>query len=354
MSAAPSLEGIADSPEGRSEATGRSTTREKSAPAGGREAASEEVTAAPVGRLVDLLGAGDPTGRRGRGPLLPGARVQALDLAVAGTGTYLLMAARRAVLAARTEGCGRVVCGSAGPYGAAVGQAAADLDMEALVVVPIGTDPAMVGRIAGTGARVMSAGVTLGQTVAFARARVRSSIADLSVGGPYSQQILQAAGGIVETLAQQSPASPTALWIPLGSGATAAGVSDRVRLRGWTTAVYGVGIAHGHSVVTSWPGQHRPVPGGRQPLPATMRVQEPGWSLVRDVAEHGAVAMDRLRGTGGEPVGVGAADLVRARELLARHGVHASPAGSAGLAGLLAESARGRTLAGRHVAVVTG
>lgn len=354
MSAAPRVEGTVDSPGGRSEATGRSTTREESGPAVGRATAGEEVPAAPVGRLLDLLGAGDPTGRRGRGPLLPGAQVQALDLAVAETGTHLVMAARRTVLAARTDGYGRVVCGSAGPYGAAVGQAAADLDMEALVVVPIGTDPATARRIARTGAQVVSAGVTFGQTLATARARVRSSTADLSVGGPYSKQILEAAGGIVATLAQQSPAPPTALWLPLGSGATAAGVSDRVRLQRWTTAVYGVGLAGGHSVVTSWPGQHRPVPGGSQSLPATIGVQEPGWALVRDDAEHGAVAMDRLRGTGGEAIGVGAADLIRARELLARHGIHASPAGSAGLAGLLAESARGRTLAGRHVAVVTG
>lgn len=354
MSAAPGVEGTVASPEGRSDATGRSTTQVESGTAGGREAAGEEVPTAPAGRLVDLLGAGDPTGRRGRGPLLPGTRVQALDLAVGVTGTYLVMAARRAVLAARMDGYGRVMCGSAGPYGAAVGKAAADLDMEALVVVPIGTDPATVRRIAGTGAQVVSAGVTFGQMLATARARVRSSTGDLSVGGPYSQQVLEAAGGIVETLAQQSPAPPTALWLPLGSGATAAGVSGRVWLRRWTTAVYGVGLAGGHSVVTSWPGQHRPVPGGSQSLPATMGVQEPGWELVRDVAEHGAVAMDRLRGTGGEPVGVGPADLIRARELLARHGVHASPAGSAGLAGLLAESARGRTLAGRHVAVVTG
>lgn len=322
----------------------------------GSAAEGTDVPATPVSRLVELTGARDPGGRQGRGPLLPGSWVQALDLTHGGTGAHLIAGARRAVMAAWEDGHRRVVCGSAGPYGAAVAQVATELDMQALVVVPSGTHPAIVARIAAAGAEVVPIGDTFGQVLAFAfaRSRVRGLCADLSVGGPYGQQVLEAAGEIVEMLTQQSTSPPRALWVPVGSGATVAGIGGHVLRGGWPITVFGVGIAGGNSVVSSWPGQHRPVPRRRGSMAAAPGVSESSWPLVRDVAEHGAAAMDMVRGTGGEVVGIATADLIRAQELLARHAIHASPAGAAGLAGLLAESARGRSVGGRHIAVVTG
>ena len=308
---------------------------------------------------ADLPAAG-PRGR-GRGPLLPGVWVRVLDDAAAGTRSRLYEAALRAVLAAHGEGYRRVVCGSWGPYGSAVAWAAAGLDVEATVVLPVAAG-APAARLAGLGARVVvHGGATSGEVLAASRALAGSSCADVNVGGRYAAQVLDGLGGIVDSLALELAAPPAGIWLPMGSGATVAAVGRRVLAAGWSSAVFGVAVAGGHSVVTSWPGRHRPVPrGGR---PGVLMGTAGSWPLVRETAEYGATATEVLAGTGGAPVGVAEADLLRAQELLARHGVRASTVGSAGLAGLLVAAAQGRPdagapervrLAGRHVVVVTG
>lgn len=306
--------------------------------------------------LVDLVAAGT---RGTGGPLLPGAWVRALDDAAAGTRSRLFEAALRAVLAAHGEGYRRVVCGSCGPFGLAVAWAAAGLGVEATVVLPVdATGPA--GRIAALGARVVYGGSTFGEVLASSRALALSSCADVNVGGRYEGQVLDALGQSVNVIAAGSAAPPAGIWLPMGSGATVTAVGRRVLAAGWSTAVFAVAVAGRHSVLTSWPGQHRPVPPGDFPAVSPAAVS---WPMVRETAEYGAAATDVLAGTGGMPVGVAGADLLRAQELLARHGVRASAVGSAGLAGLLLAAAQGRSaagapgraaVAGRHVVVVTG
>ena len=327
-------EGRADTAEGRTDG-----------PGAGRRA-----------RLLDLTPAGAGRGPGGR--LLSGIWVAVLDESWAGTWSRLYGAALRAVLAAHGDGYRRVVCGSSGAYGLAVAWAAAGLDVEASVVLPVGVS-AYASRIEALGAQVVQGGATFGQVLASSRAMALSSCADVNVGGRYAEPVREALGGTVESLRQLSSSPPAGLWLPMGSGATVAAVGHRVRAAGWSTAVYGVALAGRHSVVTSWPGPHRPVPTGTPSLPSASAA--PGWPLGRDMAEFGAAAMDALAATDGAPVGVEEADLVRARELLARRRIRASAVGSAGLAGLLMMAARGRRgpsgcppPTGSHVAVVTG
>lgn len=281
------------------------------------------------------------------GPLLPGAQVLVLDETAGGTRCHKQPAAAAAVAAAAVSGFGRVVLGSCGNYGWAVARAARAVAVNATVVVPAGF-AGNVDRITAAGATVLRAGLTYEDAVTVSRRHVGHDCADLNVDGPYAAQVLSAHRALVDRIARLPGDPPVAVWVPMGNGTTVAAVGAGVRGRGWATAVVGVSSAGNNSVVAAWPERaHRPIPA------ATLRPSSANEPLVNVDALHGQAALEVLRATGGAALGVQDAALLAARDLLRRHGLTVSPAGAAGLAGLLEQAGRGELRKGRHVAVLT-
>lgn len=136
--------------------------------------------------------------------------------------------------------------------------------------------------------------------------------------------------------------------MPLGNGTTVTAVGGGILSRGWPTAVMGVSSAGNNSVVAAWPtGRHQPLPV------EALRPSVANEPLVNVEALHGQAALAVLRATDGAALGVADAALLAAQALLRRHELRVSPAGAAGVAGLLRDAARGTVRRGRHVAVLT-
>lgn len=302
---------------------------------------------APFLELVAARSADAPSAGAG-GPLLPGLQVLVLDETAGGTRCHKQPAAEAAVRAAAATGAEQVVVGSCGNYGWAVARAARTAGVEATVVVPAGF-AVDLGRMAAAGATVLRMGATYEDAVAASRWLAGLlDAADVNVDGPYAREVLAAHRMIVEQVAELPGPPPEAIWVPLGNGTTVTAVGGGILFRGWPTAVMGVSSAGNNSVVAAWPtGRHKPIPA------ASLRPTVANEPLVNVEALHGQEALVALRTTGGAAVGVADPALLAAQELLRRHGLRVSPAGAAGVAGLLQEAVRGAVRRGRHVAVLT-
>lgn len=301
----------------------------------------------PFRELVAARAGETPRGGAGS-PLLPGLQVLVLDETAGGSRCHKQPAAEAAVRAAAAAGFEQVVVGSCGNYGWAVARAARAEGVEATVVVPAGFAVDGV-RMAAAGATVLRMGTTYEDAVAASRWLAGLlGAADVNVDGPYAAQVLAAHRMIVERVAGLPGPPPEAVWVPLGNGTTVAAVGGGILSHGWPTAVVGVSSAGNNSVLAAWPtGRHEPIPA------AAVRPTVANEPLVNVEALHGHAALAVLRATAGAAVGVEDAALMAAQELLRRHGLTVSPAGAAGVAGLLQEAARGTVRRGRHVAVLT-
>ena len=337
--------------------TARPTTPSHAAVPAGREPVPGDDAA-----LVDLTRlAGRVTGMRvGRA-----VRLLALDETGGGVRCHKQRAADAAVTAAARDGYGGVVVGSCGNYGWAVARSARAAGLAAIVVVPAGFAVDTGGMIAA-GARVVRAGTTYEDAVAASRRLTGRGpdpsplptgngvvtrcgpLADVNVDGPYARAVDGAHRRIVEAIADSPDDSPDVLWIPLGNGTTVAAVGGAVLDRGWRCRVVGVSSRCNNSVLAAWPGRcHSPLD------PELLKPTAANEPLVNCDALHGQTALDTLHATGGLAVGVSDAALLDAGRLLRRAGLRVSPAGAAGVAGLLA-AVRNNLRGGTHVAVLTG
>jgi len=173
-------------------------------------------------------------------------------------------------------------------------------------------------------------------------------VADGNVDGPYAAQVARALAQIVHEIAEELPVWPEVVWVPLGNGTTIAAIGAALAVLGWTTRVVGVTALANNSILASWPGVcHRSLEPHEV---AASPAREP---LVNWSALHGQAALDVLHAGRGIVVGVTDRQLVDARDLLGCYGVPASPAGAAGVAGLVAYGNR-LAAGGTHVAVLTG
>ena len=278
-----------------------------------------------------------------------GTWLLALDETGGGLRCHKQRAADAAISAAAREGYRRVAVGSCGNYGWAVARAAAAAGMDAIVVVPAGF-AVDTSRMTGAGARVLRAGATYEDAVATSRELVtrRGHVADLNVDGPYAAVVAAAHRRIVDAVADLPGGPPTALWIPLGNGTTLAAAGRAILDRGWRTRPVGVTSGGNNSVFASWPGRrHQPLdPDSLSPT----AVNEP---LVNVDALHGQPAIDVLHASGGHAVAADDSALRAAARLLRHAGLRVSPAGAAGVAGLL-DAVRGGISGGAHVALLTG
>jgi threonine synthase len=278
------------------------------------------------------------------------ARVFILDETEGGSRCHKQRAADAVALAAAEAGHQQVTAGSCGNYGAALAVAAAPLGLAATIVVPASYGQADTHRIRGLGTRVIRSGDTYEDAVAASRRLAEGGgMADANIDGPFGAVAVAALGEIVTGLDDVPGGPPAGLWVPLGNGTTATAVGEAIRRRGWATRVFGASSPGNNSILDSWPSrQHRPIP------PAVLTPTAANEPLVNWDALHGQPALDLLHATAGGAVAVTDAQLESARRTLRRAGFTTSPAGAAGVAGLLLASAGTGLAGGSHVAVLTG
>jgi threonine synthase len=280
----------------------------------------------------------------------PSARVFVLDETGGGRRCHKQRAADAVAMAAAEAGHEQMTTGSCGNYGVALAVAAARLDLAAIIVVPASYGQADTHRMHDLGAQVIRSGDTYEDAVAASRRLAEGGgMADANIDGPFGTAAVTALGEIVTGLDAIAGGPPAALWVPLGNGTTVAAVGQAIRRRGWTTPVFGASSPGNNSILESWPSdKHRPI------SPTILTPTATNEPLVNWDALHGQPALDLLHATAGGAVAVTDAQLESAHRTLRRAGFTTSPAGAAGVAGLLLASAGTGLTGGSHVAVLTG
>jgi threonine synthase len=277
--------------------------------------------------------------------VVPGVRVHLADETRYPSGSHKEPAARALVAHAVAEGRDRVVVGSCGSYGRAMATACADAGIRCTVVLPAGWgDGGAYAKAAGADLLFADGGYE--DAVAESH-RVAHSLdaVDGNVDGPHADVILDGQGDVLAALHVELGPDPVDVWIPVGNGTTLVAAHRRTRALGWPVALHGVGSPCNNPILTSWPGPYRPLPSDAV---VTTEHNEP---LVNWHALHGPAALAAVAESGGAVHAATDSHLLDAQALLARHGVTASPSGSAGLAGLLA---RRDSLTGTQVVVLSG
>lgn len=272
-----------------------------------------------------------------------------LDLAANAAGSHKLRAATGIVAAAARDGHRHVAAGSCGNYGLAVAFAARRAGIRATITLPAGWGDE------GAAVRSLDAQVELvdggyeDAVAASKRHAARDGHADANVDGPYAADGTQALASIVDELADVLVRPPAALWVPLGNGTTLAALHAAIAGRGWPTTLIGVSSSGNNSIVASWPGRTQTTLS-----PAAVHVTEVNEPLVNWEALHADEALAALHATRGAAIGVDDAALLTARDALAAVGIPATPAGAAGVAGLMSAAGDHVHRRGVHVALVTG
>ncbi len=240
---------------------------------------------------------------------------------------------------ARGEG-GPLVCASAGNFGQAMAYACRDRGRALIVYAAEGANVLKLARIRALGAEVRLAGQDFDAAKAEARAFSASSGVRFVEDGQEAA-FSEGAGTIaIELLARHDAFDVVA--IPLGNGALLTGMARFIKAAAPRTGVVGVSSRGAPAMAESWRlGRGAEV------------VVHPSIDTVADgigVRTPIAAAVDDMHGLVDDVLLVDDAHILEAMRLLHRHvGVLIEPAGAAGLAGILAEPERFRTL---HVATV--
>ncbi len=279
--------------------------------------------------------------------LLPGIRVFLADETHYPSGSHKEPAAHAIVARAIAEGHDRVVVGSCGSYGRAMATACAAADLRCTVVLP--ADWGDGGAFAtATGADVHFVPGGYEDAVKESHRLARSEGAmDGNVDGPYKDVILEGHGHVVDALHRELGPAPASLWIPVGNGTTLVAAYRRLRALRWPVALHGVGSPGNNPIVTSWPGPYRVLP---RDAVVTTEHNEP---LVNWHALHGPDALAAIDGSGGAAHAVDDDELLAAQALLTRYGTRPTAAGSAAVAGLMAQARRG-SVGGNQIVLLSG
>lgn len=280
--------------------------------------------------------------------LLPDVRVLAWDETRNDSGSHKQRAAELVVRHASEDGYKRVVVGSCGNYGLAISVAASEANLEATIVIPAGSN-AVATRAREWGATVKQ--IDGGYEDAVRQSKLLAAAGravDGNVDGPYATEIMRALAKIGYDLADHLAGPPGAVWLPLGNGTTATALATAFERLRWKTPIVGVTSLGNNSILSSWPRTtHTPLP--REGVAVTAARE----ALVNWCSLHGQAALDALHANGGQVMGAVDTELVAAAKALTRWAIAATPAGAAGVAGLLAEHARFSSRL-PQVAIVTG
>jgi threonine synthase len=275
--------------------------------------------------------------------------VLVLDLAANESGSHKLRAAIGIIAAAVRDGHRQVAAGSCGNYGLAVAIAARDAGIDATVTLPSGWgDEGAAIRSLGARVELVDGGYE-DAVAASKRTATRTGSADANVDGPYAASGTLALSSITDDLADVLAQPPAVIWVPLGNGTTLAALHAGIARRGWPTTLVGVSSAGNNSILASWPGNTQALLD-----PATLRETEANEPLVNWAALHGDEALAALHATRGAAIGVSDMTLLAGRDALAAVGMPATPAGAAGIAGLMSAAGEPARRPGVHVALVTG
>jgi threonine synthase len=231
----------------------------------------------------------------------------------------------------------------------AVAIAARDAGIDATVTLPAGwgDEGATIRRL---GARVeLVDGGYEDAVAASKRTAAQDGSADANVDGPFAASGTHALSGVIDDLADVVAQPPAVMWVPLGNGTTLAALHAGIARRSWPTALIGVSSTGNNSILASWPGTTQ-----ARLDPSSLRATEVNEPLVNWAALHGDEALDALHATRGAAIGVTDATLLAARDVLAAIGIQATPAGAAGVAGLMTAVGEHTRRRGIHVALVTG
>lgn len=267
-------------------------------------------------------------------------------------GSHKQRAARAVVRAAVTRGHHGLAVGSCGNYGLAMAAEAHAAGMPVNVVLPEGwADRRLRQALMALGAWVRYTAGGYEDAVACSKSlAAEQGWADGNVDGDYAAQAMDALTGIADEIVQALPQAPSGVWVPLGNGTTAVALAAGLH-RCWpTVTVVGVTAAGSNSILASWPGcRHTALPFR---LAAVTSVREP---LVSVDALHGQECLDVLHQTAGRVIGVSDGHLLAAQQRLREHGLASSPAGAAGLAGLMAAApVPAGPVTETHIVVLTG
>ncbi|GAB3250849.1 pyridoxal-phosphate dependent enzyme [Kineosporia babensis] len=277
--------------------------------------------------------------------LRPGVRILIKDESLYSSGSHKEPAAYAVAAQARADGHDRVFVGSCGSYGRAMAKAAAEIGLKCTVVLPAGWGDS--GEFAlSTGAEICFAEGGYEDAVDEARRLAEETgCADGNVDGPYKNAVLAGHGRVIDALHAELGSSPATVWVPIGNGTTIVALHRRLQALGWPVAVQGVGSPGNNPILTSWPGPYQVLPSDAV---ITTEHNEP---LVNWHALHGPDALAALAESGGAAHAATDDELVAAQALLARYGLRPSPAGAAGLAGLLQHTG---SLTGTQIVILTG
>ncbi|MDT8913363.1 PLP-dependent lyase/thiolase [Amycolatopsis sp. PS_44_ISF1] len=240
------------------------------------------------------------------------------------------------LLAREFEPGTRLVCGSTGNFGQAIGYAAARHGLSAEVFVPAGISPVKLTRMASYGVRVHEAGD--GRAKEAAREYAAAHEGSVFVEDGRHPRISEGAGTIgVELLAA---GEIDTVVLPVGDGALITGVARWIKEHAPRTRIVGVCAKGAVSMINSWRAG-RVMPTGRADTFAE------GIAVSSPVPE----SVNRMRPLVDDMVVVDdAAMLAAMRTALATLGVLPEPAGAAGLAAIAVHDLPGEVLA----TVVTG
>jgi len=242
-----------------------------------------------------------------------------------------------------------VTVGSCGGYGLAVAIAAAERGFRTTLFIPRRTSFAVPPEIASYPVTVRVQGDSYEESVAMSKlwADGHTDIADANVNGPFSRSFIESvARRTAHALSDPRSAGSVDLWVPTGNGTTIRGIESCVVERP-ATRIFAVTSRGNNSIARSYAQRTLHIPLS----PAAIRETPANVALCNWQALHGEGALGAVRRSGGEVYEVSDEELLSAACELARIGVAASPAGAAGLAGLLRRPSKGSSC---QIVLITG
>lgn len=175
-----------------------------------------------IARVTPVLTSGTLAGLVGRPVSLKAENLQL-------TGSFKIRGALNTVAQLTDEERHRgVVTSSAGNHGQAVAWAARQAGIVATIFVPAGAPMAKVDAARGYGAEVVLAGESFDDAVAAGRSHVESTGATF-VHAFDDPRVLSGQGTLGLELAEQLPAGPGTVVIPIGGGGLASGIAIALR-----------------------------------------------------------------------------------------------------------------------------
>ncbi|WP_245424116.1 threonine ammonia-lyase, biosynthetic [Methylovirgula sp. 4M-Z18] len=246
----------------------------------------------------------------------------------------------RLSLDARKRG---VICASAGNHAQGVALSAHRLGIVATIVMPVTTPPIKIDAVRYWGGKVVLHGDTFDE--AYAHARALESQEDLTFVHPYDDpDVIAGQGTVGMEILHQHPEPIEAVFVPIGGGGLAAGVSAYIKYLRPETKVIGVEPVDAASMTAALHAQERVILNRVGLFADGVAVRQAGAETYR-------LCKDLLDGT----ITADTDEMCAAiKDIFEDMRVIAEPAGALALAGLKTYAAQNPTRAGALIAINSG